>query len=163
MRPPEAARLSSPRSKSIYLPRWDIRKPVPDRLDKGFMRILVVDDHPDSCDSLARCFSHFGHVVAVAGDLETGLSFLDEHQFDAIIADIVLPDGTGYALISEARRRGVDSVAIAITGYGYPRDALEPGATGFDYHLTKPLNCEQICSLVEEGVRTRQLRSDPRL
>jgi len=65
-------------------------------------------------------FSHFGHVVSVAGDLKTGLGFLDEHQFDAIIADIVLPDRTGYALIGEARRRGwifeIDRFAFGMLG-----------------------------------------------
>jgi CheY-like chemotaxis protein len=115
------------------------------------MKVLIVEDHRDSREMLERCLTRRGYDVAAAGDLQTGIDFLDEQRFDAIISDFALPDGTGYALITEARRRGIRALGIALSGYPYPSDVNEPGVTGFDYHLTKPVNCDHLCSLLKEG------------
>jgi two-component system response regulator PilR (NtrC family) len=112
------------------------------------MQILIVEDHQDSREQLNGCLTRRGYTVAAAGDLETGIDFLGKQSFDAIIADIVLPDGTGYALISEVRQRGIHTLCIAVSGYPYPSDVEEPGATGFHYHLSKPINCDRLCSLL---------------
>ena len=115
------------------------------------MQVLIVEDHRDSCKELQRCLTRCDHDVTTAGDLQTGIEFLGKQRFDAIIADIALPDGTGYALINEVRRRGIQALCIAISGYPYPSDVDEPGATGFHHHVQKPLNCDHICSLLKEG------------
>ena len=115
------------------------------------MQVLIVEDHQDSREQLERYLTRRGHDVATAGDLRTGIDSLDKRRFDAIISDFALPDGTGYALISEARRRGIRAVGIAVSGYPYPSDVDEPGATGFHYHLTKPVNCDHLCSLLKES------------
>jgi CheY-like chemotaxis protein len=115
------------------------------------MQVLIVEDHQDSREQLERYLTRRGYDVATAGDLRTGIDSLDKRRFDAIISDFALPDGTGYALISEARRRGIRALGIAVSGYPYPSDVSEPGATGFDYHLTKPVNCDHLCSLLEKS------------
>jgi CheY-like chemotaxis protein len=114
------------------------------------MQVLIVEDHRESREQLERYLTRRGHDVAVAGDLRTGIDLLDEQRFDAIISDFALPDGTGYALMSEVRRRGINALGIAISGYPYPSDVNEPGVTGFDYHLTKPVDCDRLCSLLKE-------------
>ena len=115
------------------------------------MQVLIVEDDQDSREQLERCLTRRDYDVATAGDLQTGVDFLDKHQFDAIISDIALLDGTGYALISEARRRGIRALGIAVSGYPYPSDVNEPGATGFNHHLTKPIDCDHLCSLLKES------------
>jgi CheY-like chemotaxis protein len=115
------------------------------------MQVLIVEDHQDSREQLERWLTRRDFDVVTAGDLRTGIDFLDKQRFDAIISDIGLPDGTGYALISEARRRGIRALGIAMSGYPYPPDVDEPGATGFHYHLTKPVNCDHLCSLLKES------------
>jgi CheY-like chemotaxis protein len=115
------------------------------------MQVLIVEDHRDSREQLERYLTRRGYDVAAAGDLRTGIDFLGKQRFDAIISDFALPDGTGYALMSEARRRGIRALGIAISGYAYPSDVNEPGVTGFDYHLTKPVNCDRLCSLLNES------------
>jgi len=110
------------------------------------MQILVVEDHRDSREQLERCLTRRDYNVATAGDLQTGIDFLGKQRFDAIISDIALPDGTGYALISEVRQRGIRALCIAVSGYPYPSDVVEPGVIGFHYHLTKPINCDHVCS-----------------
>lgn len=115
------------------------------------MRILIVEDHDDTRDALERFLSRCGYGVAVAADLRTALNLLQSQPFDAVVTDIALPDGTGYALISEARRRGINVTAIALTAYSYPRGAEEPRVTGFDYYLKKPLDCVKLKSLLQEA------------
>ena len=117
----------------------------------GRMRVLIVEDHQDSRELLKRCLSRRDFDVTAAGDLQTGIDLLDKAPFDAIISDIALPDGTGYALMSEARRRGIHAFSIAISAYPYPSDVDEPGVTGFRYHLMKPISCDDLSSLLKEG------------
>jgi CheY-like chemotaxis protein len=113
------------------------------------MHILVVEDHDDTRTVLERFLTRCGYDVAAAGDLKTGLTFLQTLRFDAIVSDIALPDGTGYALVSEARRRGIGALAIALSAYSYPREVEERKLTGFDYHLRKPLDCIHLRSLLQ--------------
>ena len=115
------------------------------------MRILIVEDHDDTRDALERFLSRCGYGVAVAADLRTALNLLHAQPFDAIVSDIALPDGTGYALISEVRRRGINIMAIALTAYSYPRGAEEPRVTGFDYYLRKPLDCVKLRALLHQA------------
>src|ERR1051325_5174595 len=115
------------------------------------MRILIVEDHDDTRDALERFLSRCGYGVEVAADLRTALTFLQAQPFDVVVSDIALPDGTGYALISEARRRGIDVMAIALTAYSYPRNAEEPRVTGFDFYLKKPLDCTKLRLLLQQA------------
>jgi CheY-like chemotaxis protein len=115
------------------------------------MRILIVEDHDDTRDALERFLSRCGYGVAVAADLRTALNLLQAQPFEALVTDIALPDGTGYALVSEARRRGINIMAIALTAYRYPTDAEEPRVTGFDFYLRKPLDCVKLRSLLRRA------------
>src|ERR1700741_4837134 len=104
------------------------------------MQVLLVEDHADSRELLKRCLTSRDYDGSTAGDLKSAVDLLGKKQFDAIISDIALPDGTGYALISQAHRRGIHALCIAVSAYPYPVDVEEPGATGFKYHLVKPVN-----------------------
>ena len=114
-------------------------------------RVLIVEDNQDSRETLKRYLARRDFDVAAVGDLRTGINFLNKKRFDAIISDIALPDGTGYTLLVEARRRGIQALGIAMSGYPYPSNVDEPGVTGFDYHLTKPVDCDLLCSLIAES------------
>jgi CheY-like chemotaxis protein len=114
------------------------------------MRILLVEDHRDTRQVLTRLLTHWGFDVVAAATLESSLNRLETEPFDVILSDIALPDGTGYALVSEARRRGKDVVAIALSAYNYPTEVNVAKLTGFDHHLSKPCDCHQLRSLLEE-------------
>ena len=120
------------------------------------MRVLVLEDHEDTRVVLERFVTRCGYDVLSAGTLKNGLNLLQTHRFGAIVSDIALPDGTGYALISEARRRGIDALAIALSAYSYPEEVREARLTGFDYHLKKPCDCTQLRSLLEKAAASYQ-------
>jgi len=121
---------------------------------KRAMQVLIVEDNVDSRETLQRYLTRRDYDVAAAGSLRTGIDFLNKGQFDAIISDIALPDGTGYTLIDEARRRGIRALSIAMSGYPYPSNVNETGVTGFDHHLVKPVNCDDLCSLLKQSRAT---------
>ncbi len=115
------------------------------------MRILVVEDHPDTRQVLVGLLTRWGYIVSATGTLKGGLELLDsEPAVDVIVSDIALPDGTGYALVSEARRHGKRVLAIALSGYTYPSDVKIAKLTGFDHHLAKPCDCNSLRTLLQE-------------
>jgi CheY-like chemotaxis protein len=118
------------------------------------MRILVVEDHQDTRQVLVGLLTRWGYIVSAADTLKSGLTKLEsEPPVDVILSDIALPDGTGYALVSEARRRGKRVLAIALSGYTYPSDVHIAKLTGFDHHLSKPCDCASLRSILEERAR----------
>jgi CheY-like chemotaxis protein len=122
------------------------------------MKVLLVEDHQDTRSILERLLTMWGHDVAAAGDLRSGLGHLRSNRFDAIVSDIALPDGTGYALMNTARSSGVDALAIAISAFPYPADVNEPKVTGFDHHINKPFSAGQLrCALEKYDAEAQQL------
>lgn len=115
------------------------------------MRILVVEDHRDTRQVLVGLLTRWGYIVSATDTLKGGLELLDsEPAVDVIVSDIALPDGTGYALVSEARRHGKRVLAIALSGYSYPSDVKIAKLTGFDHHLSKPCDCNSLRMLLQE-------------
>jgi len=123
------------------------------------MRILLVEDHADTRHVLTRLLTHWGFDVSAAENLQAGLDQLDSQPLDAIVSDIGLPDGTGYALISEARRRGKNMLAIALSGFGFPTEVQVSKQTGFDHHLSKPFDCQELRCLLEDKIARRTAMS----
>lgn len=118
------------------------------------MQILVVEDHADTRNVLTRLLTRWGYDVLSADSLKEGLERLNtEPQIDVIVSDIALPDGTGYALVSEARRQGKRLLAIALSGYAYPSDVKVAKLTGFDHHLSKPCDCHYLRTLLQDRDR----------
>lgn len=115
------------------------------------MRILVVEDHRDTRQVLVGLLTRWGYIVSATGTLRSGLDLLEsEPPIDVILSDIALPDGTGYALVSEARRRGKPVLAIALSGYAYPTEVHIAKLTGFDHHLSKPCDCGYLRTILRE-------------
>lgn len=113
-------------------------------------RILVVDDNPDTADSLALLLRLRGYEVEVAYDgpaaLETAASFRPQ----VVLLDIGLPGLDGYQVAERLRQeRRLGRVRlVALTGYGREEDQLRAREAGFDHHLTKPVDPQVIHDLV---------------
>jgi two-component system CheB/CheR fusion protein len=114
------------------------------------MRILIVEDHLDSAQLFSAMLAHYGHEVRSASSGRAGLIQAKSYEPEAIIADIGLPDLTGYELAKELRKqeRFKSTILIALSGYGQPLDVETAKAAGFDHHMTKPCNFEQLEALL---------------
>jgi len=110
------------------------------------LRIVVVDDNRDAGESLAAVLEAAGHSVSLFYDAETLLASPAADNADACILDIGLPRIDGYQLARELRRRegGAGLLLVALTGYGQAHDFTLSRAAGFDHHLVKPADLEQL-------------------
>jgi CheY-like chemotaxis protein len=106
--------------------------------------VLLVDDNRDAADVLAEALSAFGYVVEVAYDGPTALAVVERFAPEAALLDIGLPVMDGYELAARLRARGGALHLVAITGYGQESDAARARAAGFDQHLVKPVDLDQV-------------------
>jgi CheY-like chemotaxis protein len=113
-------------------------------------RILVVDDNFDSAESLELLLGLQGHEVRTAADgleaIETARSFRPE----IVLLDIGLPRMDGYEVARRMRAEPglAGAVLIAMTGYGREEDVRRSMESGFDRHMVKPLDFDQLDALL---------------
>jgi PAS domain S-box-containing protein len=113
------------------------------------LRLLLVDDHADTRHVLSRLLTKCGHEVASSDSAQGALELLENGRFDALISDIGLPDGSGYELVREAKRRQ-SLKCVALSGFGTEEDVRRSSEAGFDYHLTKPIDFPDLQLLLRK-------------
>jgi signal transduction histidine kinase/ActR/RegA family two-component response regulator len=120
-------------------------------------RILVVDDNPDSAESLARLLQHAGNETQVAQDGMEAIERAAAFRPDVILLDIGLPKLNGYDACRRIREQpwGKDMVLVALTGWGQEDDRRRSRDVGFDHHLVKPVEPGDLMKLLS------LLRADP--
>jgi len=115
------------------------------------LRILLVDDHPDTCIALERLLVRRGHLVAAAHNVRSAMEAAVRNQFDLLISDIALPDGTGMDLMMQLRAIcGIPG--IAISGFSNNGDIEKSLRAGFSEHLVKPVKLEKLQAAMERAV-----------
>jgi hypothetical protein len=107
------------------------------------LRILVVEDHNDTLQALSRLLSHFGHEISLADTAQGALNTIDSKEFDVVLCDIALPDGNGYDVVAQAKRKRPVK-AVALTGFSTTDDIKRSQQAGFDFHLTKPVDFHEL-------------------
>ncbi|MET0656820.1 MAG: response regulator [Steroidobacteraceae bacterium] len=107
-------------------------------------RVLIVDDNHDAADSLALLLQMSGHDTCVAYSAEDGLRSTAELQPDIVLLDIGLPRMDGYEVARQLRGTGYKSLLIALSGYGQEEDRAQSSAAGFDAHLVKPVDADEL-------------------
>ena len=107
------------------------------------LRILVVEDHSDTLQALSRLLSHFGHEISVADGAQNAMNMIDSKDFDVVLCDIALPDGSGYDVIAEAKRKRPVK-GVALSGFAATEDIERGREAGFDFHLAKPVDFYEL-------------------
>jgi signal transduction histidine kinase/CheY-like chemotaxis protein len=110
------------------------------------MRILVVDDNRDAADTVALLLDASGHTAFVEYDAGAALARAGAERLDAVILDIGLPEQDGRELCRtlKAMPHLADTVFIALSGYGQEHDRQRSLQAGFDRHLVKPVDTEEL-------------------
>jgi len=113
-------------------------------------RVLLIEDSSDARDMLRMMLELAGHVVYDAADGARGLELLETMHPDVGIIDIGLPRMDGYQVARRIRDlpHGREMLLLALTGYGSPADAHAAAAHGFDHHLVKPVDPDQLARLL---------------
>jgi CheY-like chemotaxis protein len=124
-------------------------------------RILVVDDNHDGADSLAMLLRTMGSEVTTVYDGLHAVQAAGEFRPDVILMDIGLPGLNGYDAARRIRAQGsADVVLIAITGWGQEADRRKAYLSGFDYHLTKPVDATALREILA-GTGSRMAMREP--
>jgi len=116
---------------------------------RRFVRLLLVEDHEDTNRSLTRMLRRRGYEVHPANDIRSALDIATRKQFDVLVSDIGLPDGSGIDLLKALRAKR-DVFGIALSGYGMEEDIRRSGEAGFSHHLVKPVDLNKLDSIIQE-------------
>src|SRR6184192_3231170 len=118
------------------------------------LKILLVDDHHDTCAALEKLLARRGHLVAVTHDVRSAMNAAVRNKFDLLISDIALPDGTGMDLMMQLR--AIANVpGIAISGFGNNGDIERSLQAGFSEHLIKPIKLDNLEAAIERALARR--------
>ncbi len=128
----------------------NVRGGDPKEKEKGIsrrLRILLVEDHPDTAKQLTRLLRRAGHEVVPVSSIKEARSVVAAEvsgSFNILISDLGLPDGSGHELMRDLARHQQAIPGIALSGYGMKDDIRESIEAGFVRHLTKPVDWQEL-------------------
>ena len=124
----------------------------------GRRRLLVVDDNRDAADSLAAMLRLSGHAVQVAYDGASAMALAETVRPDVMLLDLGMPQTSGYDVARWVRRQpwGAGVKLIALTGWGQDEDRRRTREAGFDLHLTKPVDPDQLVAMLDDDEAHRE-------
>ena len=124
------------------------------------MRILVVDDHLETRELVARHLERASHGVARVGTCADALAAIENEAFDVVVLDVMLPDGSGLDLCARLRASKVDVPVLLLTARGAVRSRVEGLDAGADDYLGKPFALSElrarVTALGRRGPRLRE-------
>jgi len=106
------------------------------------LRVLLVEDHADTAATLERLLNHSGYTVRTAVSVTSAIQCIEESQWDLLVSDIGLPDGSGLDLMPRfvQAAAGRPIAGIALSGFGMAEDIQRSDSAGFHEHLIKPVD-----------------------
>jgi len=108
--------------------------------------ILFVEDNANTARAAKVMLELHGHAVDTAGSVADALAHLAAEPYDVLVSDILLPDGTGYDIISRAPKK---LHSVALTGFITDSDREEALSKGFSAFLPKPFRTEDLIAAIE--------------
>src|SRR5207244_3440960 len=126
------------------------------------LRIMVVDDEPDSNEVVGTVLASCGAEVRIAGSATEGLAQLRQWTPDVLVSDIGMPGEDGYAFLAKVRaeRGAIGRIpAIALTAYGTTEDRVRISSAGFHAHIVKPIDPAELAAIVASAAQLRPAAS----
>ena len=133
----------------VPVPLWSAETASPFGASR---RVLVVDDNVDAAQSLTMLLRALGHDVRMAYDGPGGVQAALDFRPDVMVIDIGLPIFSGLEVAKQIRKFAAfeGTVLVALTGYGQATDRAHSQEAGFDHHLTKPADLNQLQKILAE-------------
>jgi PAS domain S-box-containing protein len=127
-------------------PVWPLREV--DTVSLAGLRVLVVDDESDAREVIRRVLEERQAEVILAANADEALEALANQRADVIVSDIGMPGQDGYAMMREARRKGVRVPAAALTAFARSEDRTRALQAGYQTHLAKPVEPPELVAAV---------------
>jgi len=112
--------------------------------------VLVVDDEPDALEMVRRILADSGAEVLAVSGADEAIELVATNRFDVIVSDIAMPKRDGYELLTELRRNGVFTPAIALTAYARADDRRKALRAGYSGHAAKPMEPAELLARIAE-------------
>ncbi len=136
-------------SAALEAPHAEARAPMPAPEAGAAKRVLIVDDNIDSAVTLAWILEQNGYIVQSAHDGEDGIQAAHAFKPDILLLDIGLPKINGYDVARRLRSEGFSgALMFAISGYAHEADMERSRAAGFDRHLAKPVDIDELVGIL---------------
>lgn len=117
------------------------------------VQVLVIEDHSDSREFVQQILEEAGATVMAVCCAQDAIDLLTHMRPDVIVSDIAMPGEDGYQLMRHIRSSGAKEIpAIALTAYVRPEDRREALKAGFQTHLAKPINAQELVSVIDQLV-----------
>lgn len=123
--------------------------------------LLVVDDDPLILQVMKICLPHPEYHVLTADNAAQGLEMFRQHQPDAVLLDVQLPDQSGLALVHELRELDRRVPVILMTGHGTAETAITAMSSGAFEYVTKPFAPDEILPLIDSALETSLMARKP--
>ena len=119
------------------------------------MKILIIEDDLDAASYLVKAFREAGHAVDHASDGESGLFMATENGYDVLVVDRMLPRRDGISVITELRKRNINTPVLILSALGQVDDRVTGLRAGGDDYLPKPYSFTELLARVEVLGRRR--------
>jgi signal transduction histidine kinase len=116
------------------------------------MRILLVEDHVGTLTAMTKLLSGLGHHVITAATVKEAFAAAEHEPIDLVISDLGLPDGSGHDLMRALRSRYAVK-GIAVSGFGMDEDISRSAESGYEKHLTKPVDLERLQAAIQQTTK----------
>ncbi|MET0593971.1 MAG: ATP-binding protein [Polyangiaceae bacterium] len=145
--PPAGPTLTMDKHPTPAIPR---AAKLPSIEPRATLRVLLVEDDPDTLEVTSMLLTQGGYDVATAKSVAQALTEMHDHQFDLLISDIALADGSGLDLMREIHEQHKDLKGIALSGFGTQEDVRRTKLAGFTAHLTKPVSFPRLVTTIRQ-------------
>ncbi|HEY4079433.1 MAG TPA: ATP-binding protein [Burkholderiaceae bacterium] len=117
-----------------------------------FLRVLVVDDNKDAADALHMLIEGHGHTARVTYSGVDALRAAEEFSPDIVLCDLGLPGMDGYEVAKRLRAKPAHeaTILVAVTGWGSEGDKRKSRNAGFNHHLVKPINFDEVEAILSQ-------------
>ena len=120
-------------------------------------KVLIVDDDPEFRKAMGRMFEKSGYETKITGDGNEALEVLSNETFDLIISDLRMPKLDGVELMSEIRRKGLETPIIFLTAYGEVESYMDLMNLGAFEYVNKPIKGQEILDVAKRAIETHNI------
>ncbi len=125
------------------------------------MKILIIEDDRSLLENTQTQFTKSGFGVDIAGTAEEGLSLLEVNEYDSIVLDINLPDGSGFEICEKVRKQENTTPIIIMTARDAVSDKIKGLDLGADDYVLKPVDSQELIARVKALIRRNSKKPLP--
>jgi len=146
------------------VPPVEVRSKEAESSDLNGIRVLLVDDDREECDTIAEALERYGAAVKVARSANEAMQAFAQFRPEVLLCDIAMPGEDGYSLLARVRKLSADHggqvPAAAVTAHAGKEDQERTLSAGFQMHVPKPIDLATLAAVVVKlSGRTNQTAS----